>query len=93
MISNAMICAISVGILGGSVRALYGLLKAAGSGQNVHKGYFFATLLVSAFVGGLMGTLFDSDYRVAALAGYVGTDLLENIFKGSLGKSLVVKMK
>jgi hypothetical protein len=93
VISGAMITAISVGVLGGTVRALYGLLKAAGKDIHVHKGYFIITLLVSAFIGGLMGVVFDSDYRIAALAGYVGTDLLENIFKGSMGKSLVVAAK
>jgi hypothetical protein len=92
-ISEVMITAISVGVLGGTVRALYGLLKAAGKGLHIHKGYFIATLIISAFIGGLMGTVFDSDYRIAALAGYVGTDLLENIFKGSIGKSLMVKAK
>lgn len=82
---------ILVGILGGLVRALYGLLKAINEGIIVHKGYFIITLIISGFIGGLLGMVFDMDFRVAALAGYVGTDILENIFKGALPKSLTLK--
>jgi len=82
---------IAVGVLGGLVRALYGLLKAINEGIVVHKGYFIITLIISGFIGGLLGMVFDMDFRVAALAGYVGTDILENIFKGALPKSLTLK--
>jgi len=82
-----------VGVLGGLVRALYGLLKAVNDGFVVNKGHFLITLIVSGFIGGLLGSLFDMDIRVAALAGYVGTDVLENVFKGVAPKSLVLRKK
>jgi hypothetical protein len=85
-----MLVAASAGFLGGFVRALYGLLKATTKGVQVHKWHFIITLIVSAFLGAMLGLVFDSDYRYAALAGYVGTDILENIFKGSMGKKVVV---
>jgi len=84
---------ILVGVLGGLVRAMYGLLKAVNAGFDVNKGYFFITLIISGVIGGLLGYVFDIDYRIAALSGYVGTDMLENIFKGSIGKSIVLGKK
>jgi hypothetical protein len=84
---------IAVGVLGGLVRALYGLLKAVNDGIIVHKGHFLITLIISAVIGGILGSVFDMDIRVAALAGYVGTDILENIFKGALPKSIALKRK
>ena len=85
-----MVVAISAGFLGGLVRALYGLLKASVSGVEIHGFHFLITLVVSAGLGGILGLVFSSDFRYAALAGYVGTDILENVFKGSIGKKAVV---
>lgn len=82
---------ILVGTLGGLVRALYGLLKAVNDGALINKGYFFITLIISGVIGGLLGTVFDIDFRIAALAGYVGTDILENVFTGLLPKSIILK--
>ena len=84
---------ILVGILGGLVRALYGLLKAINNGILVNKGYFIITLIISGVIGGLLGSLFTTDFRIAALAGYVGTDVLENVFKGVMPKSILLKKK
>ncbi len=82
---------ILLGMLGGSVRAFYGLLKAVGAGKETSWGYFLITLIISACIGGLLGFVFTVDFRVAALAGYVGTDILENVFKASLGKEVLLK--
>ncbi len=84
---------IGVGALGGFVRAMYGLLKAVGNGKEVREGYFLMTVVISAIIGGLLGVVFDVDYRIAALAGYVGTDILENVFKGSLGKEIILNKR
>jgi len=84
---------IAVGVLGGLVRALYGLLKAVNDGIVVHKGHFLITLIISGIIGGILGSVFDIDIRIAALAGYVGTDILENIFKSALPTSLALKKK
>ena len=86
-----MLTFISLGILGGLVRALYGLLKAVSKGKLVNKNYFITTLIISAIIGGLLGFVFNIDFKIAALAGYVGTDILENIFKGSIGKAILLK--
>ncbi len=88
-----MIEFVLVGILGGLVRALYGLLKAVNDGKMIKFGYFLTTLIVSGIIGGLLGYVFDTDFRVAALSGYVGTDMLENVFTGILPKSIILKKK
>ena len=84
---------ILVGVLGGLVRALYGLLKAVNNGIIVNKGYFIITLIVSAFIGGLLGIVFNMDIKIAGLAGYVGTDILENVFTGLMPKSILLNKK
>lgn len=84
---------ISVGVLGGLVRALYGLLKAINNGIIVNKGYFIITLIVSGVIGGVLGSLFTADFRIACLAGYVGTDVLENIFTGVMPSKILLKKK
>jgi len=73
-----------VGILGGLARALYGLLKATSKGREINLKYFLITLVVSGIIGGILGYIFNMDYKIAALAGYVGTDILENVFKDSM---------
>ena len=84
---------ILVGVLGGLVRALYGLLKAVNNGIIVHKGYFLITLIVSGVIGGLLGAVFNMDIKIAGLAGYVGTDILENVFTGLMPKSILLNKK
>ena len=87
--NEIMVVAAGAGFLGGLVRALYGLLKASVTGVEIHGWHFLVTIIVSAGLGALLGIVFNSDYRYAALAGYVGTDILENIFKGSMSKKMV----
>jgi|TARA_Y100000310_G_scaffold153608_1_gene153020 hypothetical protein len=82
-----------LGILGGFVRALYGLLKAVNQGIMINKGYFFTSLIISGFIGGLLGYMIDIDFRVAAMAGYVGTDILENVFVGALPSTITLRKK
>jgi len=82
---------IAVGVLGGLVRSLYGLFKAVARGERINKLYFLATLVVSGLIGGLIASVFSIDIKIAALAGYAGTDLLEAIFKAALPASIVLK--
>lgn len=84
---------IGVGFLGGLARALYGLLKAVVAGDEVDLRAFVVTLIISAVIGGMLGFVFDVDYKIAALAGYVGTDVLDNVFKGSMGGSINLSKK
>ena len=86
-----LITFILVGVLGGLVRALYGLLKAINNGALINKGYFLITLTVSGIIGGLLGAVFTTDYRITCLSGYVGTDILENMFASVLPKSIILK--
>ena len=82
---------VSLGVLGGGVRALYGLLKALNTGETFSKGYFLITLITGGVIGGILGSMFEADYRVAALAGYVGTDILENFVKLAVPHKLIIK--
>ena len=70
-----------LGLLGGLTRAIYGLYKTVGAGKTVKWKYFIITLVVSAAIGALLGLSFNVDHRVSLLAGYVGTDVLENLAK------------
>lgn len=82
---------VALGVLGGCVRALYGLLKALNEGKVAHAGYFIISLAIGGVIGGILGSMFETDYRVAALAGYVGTDLLENLITVSMPKKIVMR--
>lgn len=82
---------VSLGVLGGCVRALFGFLKALNDGESMNKGYFIITLIVGGAIGGILGSMFEVDYRVAALAGYVGTDILENLINFSVPQKLVLR--
>jgi hypothetical protein len=93
VMAEVTLVAMSAGLLGGIVRALYGLLKASSKGFEIHAWHFVITLVISGFIGAMLGIVFSTDYRIAALAGYVGTDILENVFKGSIGRSVMVKGK
>jgi len=77
-----------VGLIGGFARALFGLYKAAGRRATIRVGYFIVTVVLAGIIGGILGYYFNVDYRIAGLAGYVGTDILENVFSGLLPKSI-----
>ena len=82
---------ILVGILGGFVRALYGIMKAVNKGEEIKASYFLLTLLTAGVIGGILGSVFTIEYKVAALAGYAGTDILENVFKATLEGSVFIR--
>lgn len=82
---------VGVGILGGFARACYGLLKAMTMGLEVNFRAFITTLVMAGVIGGLLGFVVDMDLHVAALAGYVGTDFLENLVKGRMKGDIKMK--
>lgn len=82
---------ILVGVLGGFVRALYGLMKAVNKNEKVRTGYFLLTIITAGVIGGILGSVFTIDYKLAALAGYAGTDILDNIFKATLEGSVFIR--
>ena len=82
---------IGVGALGGLARASYGLLKAMTMGLEINIKAFITTLVMAGVIGGLLGFVVDIDLHIAALAGYVGTDFLENLVKGRMKGDINMK--
>ena len=82
---------ILLGAMGGLVRALFGTIKSIERGEPIEKWYFAVTVLVAAFIGGALGNVFEADYRVAGITGFVGTDILESVTKASFGKNLTLR--
>jgi hypothetical protein len=79
-----MILAIVMGTLGGLIRSLLGILKylEAGNGERkIRFGYLAISLFVAAATGALAGALCEGDWRLAAVAGYAGSDFLDNLYK------------
>lgn len=69
------------GLIGGMTRSLVGLMKAISMKKRIIWRYWLVTLIASCAIGFTLGTIFNYDYRICVLAGYAGTDLLENIYK------------
>ena len=82
---------ILVGALGGLVRGMVGMLKSLGRGEKIDFIYLIITVVIAAIIGAGLGYGFRGDHRASALAGYVGTDILENVFKASTGRNIVLK--
>jgi len=70
-----------LGMLGGATRACVGLLKAMRSKTKIKWSKVLFTIITSAIIGATTGLIFDSDYKISLIAGYIGTDLLENTIK------------
>lgn len=76
------------GFLGGLVRGLMGISKHVRSTgkSRIRMDYMAVTLLSSGGIGLLVGVFVSDDVRFALLAGYAGTDFLENLFKIKMRK-------
>ena len=76
---------VMTGLIGGLIRAIVGITKDQTFTPERFKmrwGYFLTTLLVSAIVGVTAGIIANgADWRISLLAGYAGTDFLENLYK------------
>lgn len=70
-----------LGMLGGAARASIGLVKAFRTKTKIKWSKVLFTLITSIIIGAASGLLFDSDYKISLVAGYIGTDLLENSIK------------
>jgi len=73
-----------MGAAGGAVRSLVGILKYMERNRRNEKlrvGYLLFSILVSAVIGGFAGALAGGSWRIAALAGYAGTDFIESLYK------------
>ena len=70
------------GMIGGLVRGLVGVCKNVlknKKGFDIKKILF--SLITAIVVGGFASAITGGDWRIAALAGYAGADLLENLYK------------
>lgn len=75
---------IITGLIGGLIRAIVGITKDSTFTPEKFKmrwGYFAITMFVAALVGVMSGIIADGDWRISLLAGYAGTDFLENLYK------------
>ncbi len=91
MLDSVTYIPILLGALGGLVRALFGTMKSVERGEPIKLWYFILTIIIAAFIGGALGNVFEADYRVAGITGFVGTDILENVAKASFGRNLTLK--
>lgn len=76
------------GFLGGVIRALVGITKKVRSSskkKKIRKDYIILNVLSGGGTGLLVG-LFINDVKFALLAGYAGSDFLENLFKIKMEK-------
>ena len=71
------------GLFGGLIRALVGIFKhkVFTGKEKFRTGKFIFTLIISALIGLFCALLLLDDYRIALLAGYAGTDLIQGIYK------------
>jgi hypothetical protein len=53
--------------------------------------YYVITAVVAAVIGVFVGLIFNFDWRLALLAGYAGTDILEGIYKSFKVDKVYVK--
>lgn len=78
------------GFLGGIIRGLVGISKYIISTptrkRRLRTDYFVVSLLASGGLGLLVGVFVYDDVRFALLAGYAGTDFVENLFKIKMKK-------
>jgi len=83
-----------LGGLGGLARGFLGVFKAMRKEQKINWAYWGITVAISMAIGTFTGTIFSFDYRLAALAGYAGTDILEGVYKAfAVQKVYVPKLK
>ncbi|MBD3247430.1 hypothetical protein GF378_02310 [Candidatus Pacearchaeota archaeon] len=79
--ANELLLAGLLGGTGGLTRGFVGLLKALSLNREIIWSYYFITVVTAWIIGVFMGIIFTFDARLALLAGYAGTDLLEGIYK------------
>ncbi len=80
---------ILAGFTGGIIRGLVGFVKnkTLEKANHFKPQYFLITVLISGIVGGAAGALADTEWQVSFLAGYAGTDFIENLYKIKLGQN------
>jgi uncharacterized membrane protein YeaQ/YmgE (transglycosylase-associated protein family) len=76
------------GFIGGIIRGLVGFVKnkTIEKANHFKPSYFAITILISGIVGAAAGILVDTEWQVSFLAGYAGTDFIENLYKIKLSQ-------
>ena len=71
------------GFCGGIIRGLVGFVKnkTLEKANHFKPQYFLITILISGIVGAVAGILADTEWQISFLAGYAGTDFIENLYK------------
>ena len=71
------------GLVGGALRGVVGIAKTLVTKKesSINYGWFFVSVAVAMGIGIIAATFMEGDFRVALLAGYAGTDLLESLLK------------
>ena len=82
-----------LGGVGGVTRGVVGMLKALSLLRRILWQYYTITVIVAAIIGIFVGIVFNFDYRLALLAGYAGTDILEGIYKSFKVQKIYVAQK
>ncbi|MBI4146095.1 hypothetical protein HY489_02040 [Candidatus Woesearchaeota archaeon] len=80
-----------LGGLGGAARGVVGLGKALTQKRKIIWHYWLLTVIIATIIGMTTGTVFNFDLRLAALAGYAGTDLLEGIYKSFKAQKVLMR--
>jgi fluoride ion exporter CrcB/FEX len=78
---NEFVLVAAGGFAGGLVRGVVGVLKGWRQGRKLSIKYLTATLVASALIGFVAGMFVENDVKFAVLAGYVGTDFLDSLYK------------
>ncbi|OGX07132.1 MAG: hypothetical protein A2Z88_00125 [Omnitrophica WOR_2 bacterium GWA2_47_8] len=78
---NELALVVAAGLLGGAVRGLIGVLKGIRAGRKLSIRYLGTTLVASALIGMIAGLFVENDVRFSILAGYVGSDFLDSLYK------------
>jgi len=74
-----MIIGAILGSIGGLARSSVGISKAIKKKEELNWRYWGITIITSVIIGVFVGILFSS--KLSLLAGYAGTDLVENMYK------------
>ena len=74
---------ILAGFLGGIIRGLVGFVKnkTIEKADHFKPSYFVVTILIAGIVCAAAGAIADTEWQISFLAGYAGTDFIENLYK------------